>query len=176
MRLDQLTLTNFRGFQSLEISFDPQVTVLLGGNMSGKTAVLEGAAVALGEFLGGIATQPNELRHSPRPIAAGEVRKVVHMIGEVPDLQAQSPVSVGARAFAANQRWMWTRDLIDSSVGSIKSHANSLAHNVQLGVVRELPVLGARWSNARAPGPSRGGRGRRQAAGRLRAPGRCRGA
>ncbi len=141
MRFDQLTLTNFRGFESLEIAFDPHVTVLLGGNMSGKTAVLEGAAVALGEFLGGVARQPTEMRRSYRPIAAGEVRKIVHVIGDVPDLQAQSPVSVGAHAFADGQRWRWTRDLVDSSVGSINSHGNSLARAVQLGTARDLPVL-----------------------------------
>ena len=53
MRLDQLTLTTFRGFESLHITFDPHVTVLLGGNMSGKTAVLEAAAVALGAYFSG---------------------------------------------------------------------------------------------------------------------------
>jgi len=45
MKLEHLTLTNFRGFHSLEISFDPAFTVLLGGNMAGKSAVLDATAV-----------------------------------------------------------------------------------------------------------------------------------
>ena len=37
MRLDSLKLTNFRGFSSFEISFDPHFTVLLGANMAGRS-------------------------------------------------------------------------------------------------------------------------------------------
>ncbi|HEX4418434.1 MAG TPA: AAA family ATPase [Kofleriaceae bacterium] len=52
MKLEHLRLVNFRGFRSLEISFDPQFTILLGDNMAGKTAVLEGIALALSQCLG----------------------------------------------------------------------------------------------------------------------------
>jgi len=38
VKLERLTLQNFRGFESLDITFDPSFTVILGGNMSGKTA------------------------------------------------------------------------------------------------------------------------------------------
>ncbi len=45
-RLRSLRLTNFRGFESLDIAFDPQLTVLVGVNGSGKSSVL--AAVVQG--------------------------------------------------------------------------------------------------------------------------------
>ena len=40
MKLEYLKLTNFRGFSSFEVSFEPELTVLLGSNMAGKTAYL----------------------------------------------------------------------------------------------------------------------------------------
>jgi AAA15 family ATPase/GTPase len=47
MKLESLKLTNFRGFREFEITFDPQFTVLLGGNMAGKSAVLDATAFVL---------------------------------------------------------------------------------------------------------------------------------
>ena len=48
MRLETLTLKNYRLFSELTVAFHENLTVLVGDNGSGKTAVLEGAAVALG--------------------------------------------------------------------------------------------------------------------------------
>jgi predicted ATP-binding protein involved in virulence len=86
MKLEHLKLENFRGFSSFEISFDPQFTVLLGENMAGKSAVLDGTAVALGAFL-----WTNQLGMG-KTIADAEIRRVVHNIDGVPDLQLQFPV------------------------------------------------------------------------------------
>jgi len=58
MKLEHLKLSNFRGFRSFEITFDPSFTVLLGQNMAGKSAVLDGAAVALGGFFRGFSPSP----------------------------------------------------------------------------------------------------------------------
>ncbi|CAN7208911.1 AAA family ATPase [Pseudorhodoferax sp. LjRoot39] len=47
MRLKSVTLNNFRCFQHLRIDLHPRLTVLVGDNGAGKTAVLDGIAVAL---------------------------------------------------------------------------------------------------------------------------------
>ncbi|MEO7733885.1 MAG: AAA family ATPase [Kofleriaceae bacterium] len=86
MKLEHLKLVNFRGFSSFEISFDPSFTVLLGENMAGKSAVLDGTAVALSVLL-----SSNRLALVKR-ISDAEVRRVVHDIEGVPDLQLQFPV------------------------------------------------------------------------------------
>ncbi|WP_412851411.1 AAA family ATPase [Ectothiorhodospira shaposhnikovii] len=52
MKLDTLTLTNFRRFKSLEVTFHPELTVLAARNGQGKTSVLDAATVALGTFVG----------------------------------------------------------------------------------------------------------------------------
>jgi len=53
MRLTRLTLNNFRCFESLEIDFHPELTVLIAPNGSGKTTVLDAARVALWPFVKG---------------------------------------------------------------------------------------------------------------------------
>jgi len=51
MRLHKLTLTNFRGFASLELPLDPELTVLVGVNGAGKTSILDAIAKMLSSFV-----------------------------------------------------------------------------------------------------------------------------
>lgn len=48
MRLKKLKLHNFRCFEDLEVEFHDNLTVIVGVNGSGKTSIMEGAAVAVG--------------------------------------------------------------------------------------------------------------------------------
>jgi predicted ATP-binding protein involved in virulence len=94
MRLQKLKLSNFRGFRSFEITFDPAFTVLLGGNMAGKTAVLDGAAAALSALLEKFSNVAS------RTIRDHEVHQVVAELGGVPDLRPQFPVAAEAHITA----------------------------------------------------------------------------
>ncbi len=51
MRLKKITLNNFRCFEKLEINLHPRLTVFVGENGAGKTAVLDGIATALSPVL-----------------------------------------------------------------------------------------------------------------------------
>lgn len=51
MRLKKITLDNFRCFKTLEIDLHPRLTVVVGENGAGKTAVLDGIATALSPIL-----------------------------------------------------------------------------------------------------------------------------
>lgn len=53
MYLKQLTLGNYRCFESLQIDFHPELTVLIAPNGSGKTTVLDAARVALWPYVKG---------------------------------------------------------------------------------------------------------------------------
>jgi hypothetical protein len=46
MRLHDLTLVNFRGFEQLSLTLDPEVTVVIGENGAGKTALVDALAIA----------------------------------------------------------------------------------------------------------------------------------
>jgi predicted ATPase len=48
MRVKRLQLTNFRGFESLDLDLDHPLTVLVGRNGSGKSSLLHGLTVACG--------------------------------------------------------------------------------------------------------------------------------
>jgi predicted ATP-binding protein involved in virulence len=51
MHLKNITLTNYRCFEKLEIDLHPRLTVFVGDNGAGKTAVLDGIALALSPVL-----------------------------------------------------------------------------------------------------------------------------
>ena len=51
LRLDKLSLTNFRCFARCEVDLHPELTVLVAENGSGKTAVLDAIASALSVFV-----------------------------------------------------------------------------------------------------------------------------
>lgn len=53
MRIDQITLKNYRCFDGLQMDFHPRVTVLVALNGQGKTTVLDAIKVALWPFVAG---------------------------------------------------------------------------------------------------------------------------
>jgi len=54
MRLEKLAARDFRGFASLDLDFEPDVTVLVGVNGAGKTSILDALAVMLSSVVEGI--------------------------------------------------------------------------------------------------------------------------
>lgn len=51
MKIKSLRLEHFRRFNDFKIDFDTQLTVLVAKNGAGKSSVLDGVAIALGQFL-----------------------------------------------------------------------------------------------------------------------------
>jgi predicted ATP-binding protein involved in virulence len=51
MRLNQLSVTNFRCYSQKTFNFHPQFNLIVGQNASGKTAVLDAASVAIASWL-----------------------------------------------------------------------------------------------------------------------------
>ncbi len=47
MRLKKVTLNNYHCFENLEVELRPRLTVLVGENGAGKTAILDGIAAGL---------------------------------------------------------------------------------------------------------------------------------
>ncbi|MBJ5131893.1 AAA family ATPase, partial [Salmonella enterica subsp. enterica serovar Kentucky] len=53
MRIDKLSLLNFRCFRQLDITFDEHITILVAPNGAGKTTVLDAIRLALFPFIRG---------------------------------------------------------------------------------------------------------------------------
>src|SRR5262245_55682678 len=70
MKVQHLSLSNYRGFTQLDLEFGPQITVLAGVNGSGKSGVLRALAVLLSNVLRefGASTE------SPEALNAGDVQ------------------------------------------------------------------------------------------------------
>lgn len=53
MKIERVSLKNFRCFEQLEVTFHPQMTVLIAPNGAGKTTILDAVRIALWPFVKG---------------------------------------------------------------------------------------------------------------------------
>lgn len=65
MRIDRLTLTDFRCFAEYEISLSPRFTLLIGDNGSGKTALLDALKLVLKPVLDVLHGKPEVFYYEP---------------------------------------------------------------------------------------------------------------
>jgi predicted ATP-binding protein involved in virulence len=104
MKLKRISLRNFRCFERLEIEFDDRLTVFVGDNGAGKTALLDAIAIGFGRYLtklpgvAGRITKETDLR-----IDLGEKRTPILMLGLDAEDVHGSPIewSAGRRRDAA---------------------------------------------------------------------------
>ena len=104
--IDQLTVTNFRCFETLTIDFDPQCTVLVGENGAGKTSILEAITIMLStvtrSFGGDTRGMGNDdARQVPTDLDS--VRQVAHM------KEPHYPVEMTAVAHLGGTECTWSR-------------------------------------------------------------------
>ncbi len=70
MRIDKITIKNFKGFVDETFELNPHFTVFIGDNAKGKTSILDALAIAVGSYLRGI----DVAKHEARSIDKKEVR------------------------------------------------------------------------------------------------------
>jgi predicted ATP-binding protein involved in virulence len=123
MRIDQLTLKNFRGIRegSFEFPRAPErreggngsFNLLVGPNGAGKTSILEGLAVAAsGLFLSMRGTDVRNIRHE-------DAHVVIKMIEGQAHVAPQYPVSVDAGGVVDGKPLRWARSLSEPTKGKI---------------------------------------------------------
>ena len=105
MRIDRLDIRNFRCFGERAFSFDPQFTLLVGTNASGKTAILEALTVALGAALIPVPHAPN------RPIHHRDVRRIYRPAGETGHFVEHYPARIEASGSFDGNEVEWARTL-----------------------------------------------------------------
>ena len=146
MRIDTLTLKNFRRFDKLEMNFRPQFNLLVGKNGSGKTTILDGLSVAMGSWLLGMAKYNKDSK--ARSINREEARlKCIQFAKDGKKLvryEYQHPVIVKAEGEVTGKKLVWDRTLEGqsgrtTSIGAarIKLLAQSAGRTAMYG---ETPV------------------------------------
>lgn len=104
MKINTITIKNFRCIEELAVRFDDRLTVLVGKNGAGKSAILDAVTVAVG-------TLTSELKMKPFGIRKEDARNVCYVLGSGIDTQAQYPVSIEACGELAGEKVNWTREL-----------------------------------------------------------------
>ena len=156
MRIEHLTLTNFRGFERVQITLDPRLTVLAGVNGSGKSSVLEGLAVAAGAwFLGFDLVASRNFRDEDVRVAHRELE------GQ-PSLEPQYPCRFDAVGLVDEASASWAREVrrpggntTYGEAAAIRTIARSAQQAVAAGAPVDLPVIayygaGRLWVQRRA--------------------------
>ena len=109
MLLHSINIKNFRQFEDLNIEFDPKLTVLIGKNGSGKSSILDAAAIAIGLF-------PSYFPQIPGfPITKEDARISVYKLGDNYDVQPFYPVEILANGRIDDQNISWYRVFNSSS-------------------------------------------------------------
>ncbi len=103
MKLKSVKLVNYRCFTDTDIEFDEHITLVVGKNGAGKTAILDAVAVSISTFLLGIDGGVS------RSILKDDARYEFHDLNGTIDPQHQFPVSiesVGSCLDRQNIKWI----------------------------------------------------------------------
>lgn len=110
MKLNNIKIFNYRCFKEAEVDFDDHITLVVGKNGTGKTAILDAVAVSVSTFLLGIDSGVS------RSILKDDARYEFHDLNGTIDPQHQFPVSIESIGDCLNQQNVkWIRSLNSES-------------------------------------------------------------
>ena len=120
LKLNRLSLCNFRKFESYEIDFDAHLTVLVGDNGSGKSTIIDAASIALGSLF-------QKLENATAPsISTDDARRIFVAQGDMADAQSQFPVVIGASGIAHDDEIQWSRALNSAKARMTRADASNI--------------------------------------------------
>lgn len=147
MRIDTLTLKNFRCFEQKIYEFPNNFTVIIGDNATGKTALIEALAIAASAFFLGID------KAEPRHIQKKDIGYQKFEREELKTFEMQFPVVVGAKGTILNEignkiplGWQRTlegekRKTTIKQAVKIKEYAKGLQEHLRNGQDVTLPLI-----------------------------------
>src|SRR5579862_3292791 len=142
MRIDSLTVRNFRCFAEQTFDLHPRFNVLIGDNGSGKTAILEALAIASGSWLLGMRGCGS------RHIRPDDVRLVEQRQGDETQFVEKYPVEITTEGEVETEQLTWRRTLTgpngrttSKDAKLIKQLAAKADEQVRAGETIVLPVI-----------------------------------
>lgn len=109
MKINNITIDNFRGFAHRIFDFDPKMNVVLGDNTAGKTTLLQAVQIALGAFLQEMTFLPGgngygrNFRPTDQVKFRSESNKSFIPIAEKPSIEVNAECVVGQYDEATQQ-------------------------------------------------------------------------
>jgi len=117
VHIKTLTAQNFRCFENLQIDFQPGFNLLIGNNMSGKTAVLDALRICLTQFTRAIVPAENN-------ILMKDLRIIHQLIGDTTETIQQNSCRVDASIDVSHfLSQSGLSSVMDSVYGFLKSGA-----------------------------------------------------
>ena len=125
MNIQHLSIRNFRNFESWDISFDENLTLIVGANGAGKTTLMDAVAVSLGtvftalDGLAGVSINKQDARLSAFQLGSGE------------DVQAAYPVVISAEGMMDGHTVHWERSLNGEKGSTTVKNAQDLIRMIK---------------------------------------------
>lgn len=121
MKLKNIKILNYRCFKEAKLGFEEHITLVVGKNGAGKTAILDAVAVSVSTFLLGIDGGAS------RSILKDDVRYEFYDLNGTIDPQHQFPVSIESVGNCLNQQNVkWIRSLNSESSKTTMKDAGEL--------------------------------------------------
>ncbi len=106
MKIHEIKFTNFRAFESFQMEFEEQATVIVGRNGTGKSTILDGIAIALGRWIEAFRGRVDRF-----DIDEDDARLVAVEHAGVPTTEIVLPVTIEALGVVKRKPISWTSEL-----------------------------------------------------------------
>ena len=120
MKLNRVQLSNYRGFESIDLPLHDNVTILVGNNGSGKSSVLDGIAIGLASVFLGLEGESSGSIHK------NDVRIQTFELGSRLERQPQYPTRVCCHGVVYGKSISWARALNTKSGSTTYGDAHEL--------------------------------------------------